>query len=115
MYRNWKPNKQAKIEFANKMKEIENFCKEKNIQTSLSNDSYYFEINKQKYRVSNHTIESSNKYAYNDFGEQIREKYHEDKRKEDVIYIHANKTRIIDIYNNILKGFKLDGKGFIKK
>lgn len=110
----WKPNATAKREFACKMQEIENFCKMKGIEHSKSNDSYYFAINGQKYRVSNHSIESSNNRAYNDLNEQIRAKYHNDTRDEDTIYIHASKTRIIEIYNLLKQGYILNGKGHIK-
>jgi hypothetical protein len=49
--------------------------------------------------------------AYNEFGEQIREKYHENKESDDVIYITAGKTRIIEIYNDLKAGHKLDRRG----
>ena len=39
--------------------------------------------------------------------------YHEDGRRDDTIYIHASKTRIIEIYNNLKDGKKLDGRGYI--
>lgn len=97
----WQPSKSAKRYFANKMKEIEKFCEENGISSSFSNDSYYFTLNGQDYRVSNHTIEMSNANAYrivNGSYIQVREQYHNDKREEDIIYIHASKTRIIDIY-----------------
>ena len=71
-----------------------------------------FEINGQKYRISNHSVEASNKGAYNELtGELTRGLYHPNGRLEDVIYIHASKTRIIEIYNNLKKGLKLDGRG----
>lgn len=107
----YKISKTKAREFAKQMQEIENFCAEHNIHASASNDSYYFSINGINYRVSNHTIESSNAKAYNFLGEQVREKYHDDKRKENVVYIHASKTRIIEIYNDLLNGYKLNGKG----
>ena len=44
----WSPSKKAKQEFAEKMKEIDKFCEENGISTSLSNDSYYFSINRTK-------------------------------------------------------------------
>lgn len=113
-YRKFTPSKKAKKEFANKMQEIDIFCQEHNISQSSSSDSYYFVINGQDYRVSNHSIEASNKKAYNFLGQQVREKYHGDNRKNDVVYIHAGKTRIIEIYNNLLAGYKLDGRGNIK-
>lgn len=46
----WKPSKSAAREFAAKMQEIETFCRENGIDKSASGDSYYFEINGQKYR-----------------------------------------------------------------
>lgn len=92
------------------MKKIEEFCSENNITASRTNDSYYFTINGQEYRVSNHSIEASNKKAFTDLG-QTRELYHPNGREEDVIYIHAGKTRIIDIYTDLANGYVLDGKG----
>lgn len=107
----WKPSKAAAREFAEKMDEIDQFCRENGIRHSLGNDSYYFQIDGQEYRVSNHSVESSNSHAYNWLGEQVREEYHPNGRKEDVIYIHASKTRIIQIYNDLKAGCKLDGRG----
>lgn len=94
MARRWKPSKSAKREFAKKMNEIEEFCADNGIQSSRNGDSYYFSLYGKKYRVSNHSIEASNKGAYHELYGQIREKYHSDKREDDVTYIHASKTRI---------------------
>lgn len=105
----WKPSKAAAKAFAQQMQEIERFCFENGIARSSTSDSYYFALNGQKYRVSNHSIEASNRKAFDWQGEQIREKYHDDKRASDVIYIHASKTRIIDIYNALK-----NGKTFVK-
>lgn len=113
--RKWKPSKSAAKEFAQKMSEIDQFCKEHNISASRSNDSYYFTIDGQNYRVSNHSIEASNNKAYHEVYGKIRDKYHPDEREEDVIYIHASKTRIIDIYSDLLNGYTLDGRGNRKK
>lgn len=99
----WQPSKAAKKEFAQKMGEIDKYCREHNINQSSTGDSYYFVINGQEYRVSNHSVEAS---YVNSGG-----KYHDEGRNEDIIYIHAGKTRIIDIHQNLLKGKKLDGKG----
>lgn len=107
----WKPSKAAKKEFVNKMDEINKFCQENGIVASSSNDSYYFTINGQRYRVSNHSIEASNKGCFNQWGEKVREEYHDTTRSKDVIYIHSSKTRIIDIYNDLKNGFKLNGRG----
>lgn len=113
--RKWKPSKTAIREFARQMSEIDEFCSENGISQSKSSDSYYFEINGQKYRVSNHSVEASNRRAYNYEGEQVRAVYHEDGREDDTIYIHAGKTRIIEIYNNLKAGKTLDGFGNIKE
>ena len=108
----WKPSKTAAREFASKMREIDQFCAEHGICASRSNDSYYFSINGVAYRVSNHSIEASNAKAYDPVtGEQLRELYHETERSKDTVYIHAGKTRIIDIYNDLLAGYQLDGRG----
>ena len=111
MSRKWKPSKSAKDEFKKQMQEIEEFITEHNISASLSRDSYYFAIDGISYRVSNHSIEASNRHAFNEFGEQIREKYHEDTRCKDVVYIHASKTRIRQIFNDLQAGYRLDGRG----
>jgi hypothetical protein len=68
-------------------------------------DSFYFDINGQKYRVSNHSVESSHRNS----GGQ----YHQDGREDDTIYIHASKTRIADIHKLLLAGHKLDGRGCV--
>jgi hypothetical protein len=114
MYK-YKPSKAACQEYAQKMQEIERFCAENNIDASRSNDSYYFTIRGQKYRVSNHTIESSNSRAFDWKGDQVRDFYHNSGRDNDVIYIHAGKTRIIEIYENLKAGKQLDGRGNIKE
>ena len=108
--RKWRPSRAAAREFAAKMTEIENFCADHGIVQSRSGDSYYFRLNGTEYRVSNHSIESSNAAAIRD-GVQIREKYHPDGRKDNTVYIHAGKTRIIDIYNDLAAGYELDGRG----
>lgn len=104
-------SKTAKREFAQKMNEIDNYCSENGIRQSASSDSYYFEVNGVQYRVSNHSVESSNSHAYNIFGEQVRDVYHPLGREDDVVYIHAGKTRIIEIHQALLAGKKLDGRG----
>ena len=95
--RKWKPSKSKARAFAKQMDEIYDFCLENGISQSTRGDSYYFTIHNQKYRVSNHSVESS--------------QYH-DGRNDDVIYIHAGKTRIIEIYENLKQGLKLDARGW---
>lgn len=89
-------SKAAKRDFAIKMAEIEEFVKVNNITQSFNGDSYYFTLNDTNYRVSNHSPESSPYHC---------------GRDADTIYIHASKTRIIDIYNDLKAGYELDGRG----
>lgn len=112
----YRPSKTKIREYAEKMDRIDDFCRENNISRSANSDSYYFEINGQKYRVSNHSVESSNRGAYEEgTHEQIRELYHPEGREKDTIYIHAGKTRIMEIYENLKAGKKLDGRGNVKE
>ena len=92
------------------MNNISDFCIENNIHQSFSGDSYYFSINGTNYRVSNHTIERSNQKAYDEFGNKIREKYHDGE--ENYVCIFASKTRIIQIYTDLKNGKKLDKRGY---
>lgn len=108
----FKPSKTKAREFSRLMSEIDIFCREHRIIRSYNSSSYYFELNGKKYRVSNHSVEVSNARAINRYGEQVRELYHPDGRENDVIYIHASKTRIIEIYNNLELGIALDGRGY---
>lgn len=110
----YRPSKSARLEFAQKMSEIDKFCKQHNISKSKTSDSYYFALNGKNYRVSNHTIEVSNSHAFNEFGEQTRQLYHDENEKIDVC-ITAGKTRLIEIYNNIANGVELDARGFKKE
>lgn len=99
----WKPSKSAARAFAQKMNEIDDYCAAHGISSSATNDSYYFTINGQDYRVSNHSVEASHR---NSGG-----KYHENGREKETIYIHASKTRLIEIHKALLAGRKLDGNG----
>ena len=112
--RKWKPSKTKAREFAIEMKSIEDFCYQNGISYSRSMDSYYFILNGINYRVSNHTMKTSNAHAYNEFGEQVREKYHNKNDFENLVCITASKTRIIEIYNNLKLGKALDKRGYIK-
>ncbi|MGI5977000.1 MAG: hypothetical protein ACOX68_04820 [Candidatus Limivicinus sp.] len=105
------PTNQQIKEFKAAMAAIEPFCIEHDIDHSLSYDSYYFVVDGKLYRVSNHTIEQSNRAAYDRYGNLWRPLYHDEKRDPNVCYIYASKTRIIEIYNNLMAGKKLDGRG----
>lgn len=107
----WKPSKAAKREYAVKMEQIATFCKDHGITQSRNGDSYYFVIDGINYRVSNHTVEKSNSAAYDEIYGKIRDEYHPNGRDSETVYIHAGKTRIIDIYNDLSAGYELDGRG----
>ena len=110
--RKWKPSKEKAKEFAKQMEEIEEFISNNNIKASSSRDSYYFTIDNISYRVSNHSIEASNRCAYDPITHELRrDVYHPHGRRDDVVYIHAGKTRIIQIYNDLMNGKQLDGRG----
>ena len=114
MKRSWKPSKSAARAFAQQMSDIDAFCSEHGIEQSRSSDSYYFAVNGRRYRVSNHSVEASNAAAFDDLGNRVRDFYHEGGRQDEVTYIHASKTRIIEIYNDLAAGYELDGRGFRK-
>ena len=107
----WKPSKEQAKDFKDTMKKINQFCLENNIQQSLSSDSYYFIVNGIPYRISNHTVAASDKGCYDDIGNKIRESYHNND-PENMVYITASKTRIIEIYNDIVAGYKLNKRGY---
>ena len=108
----YRPSKQQAQEYGQKMNEIRSFCQDHNIQHSMSFDSYYFSLNGKNYRVSNHSIAASNRGAFNEHFEQVREFYHDqDGRNDDTIEILAGKTRIIEIYTDLLAGYSLNSKG----
>jgi hypothetical protein len=108
--RKWKPSKTAIKNFVKQMDAVETFCAENGISSSRTNDSYYFTLNGKKYRVSNHTVDRSNRKAYDFFGNQVREKYHGED--DDLICITAGKTRIVEIYTLLKSGAKLDKRGY---
>ena len=110
-YGKWRPSKTKAREYANTMQTIKLFCDDNGIEYSKSCDSYYFMVNGINYRVSNHTIESSNYKAYDEFGNQVRELYHPNGREENTVYITAGKTRIMEIYNDLKAGYVLDKRG----
>lgn len=111
-FRKWSPSRTAKRDFIQKMAEIDQFCVEHGIGQSRSSDSYYFILNGTEYRVSNHTVAASNRRMYDDLGVKVRESYHPDGERPDVVYITAGKTRLIDIYNDLAAGYRLDRRGY---
>lgn len=105
------PSRAKAREYAQEMDDIRKFCDAHGIAYSRTMDSYYFSVNGKSYRVSNHSVESSNAHAYAWNGEQIRQQYHAGGRDENTIYIHAGKTRIKEIYEDLCAGHTLDGRG----
>jgi hypothetical protein len=116
-YGKWKPSKTKAKEYAEQMGSIQTFCDTHGISYSRTMDSYYFTLNGQKYRVSNHTIKASNSKAYH-FDElsgqyvKVRDEYHDDD--ESLICFTASKTRLPEIYNALLAGKELDKRGYTK-
>lgn len=114
----WRPSRSAAREFGEKMREIDEYCRQNMIEKSFSGDSYYFRLNGQKYRVSNHTIAASDRGMYRENGltgelEQVRESYH--KNDDDLICFTAGKTRIIEIHKALKAGKQLDKRGNVKE
>jgi len=99
----YRPSKTAKREFAKKMEDIDAFCSKNQIYSSKNNNSYYFEIKGKKYRVSNHSVESRKEWDIVN-GEVMLVPKKDNKRSSDTTYIHASKTRIKEIYNNLQAG-----------
>lgn len=94
---------------------IDDYCASRRIKRSRGGDSYYFTLRGRKYRVSNHSVEASNRGAYNAVEGKVREPYHPGGREKDTVYIHAARGRIIEIYENLKAGRQLDGRGKIVK
>ena len=107
----WRPSRTKAREFAEKMDKIQRFCNEHDIDYSASMDSFYFEINGQKYRVSNHTVAQSNRGAYDEVNGRKRGLYHPEGERDDTVYITASKTRIVDVYEALKEGKVLDRRG----
>lgn len=110
----WTPSKNDKQNYIAQRQELDKFCKDNNISVSMSGDSYYFTIEGQDYRISNHTIEKSDSGMYrNDpyLGNiKVRDSYHTDR---DTISFTASKLRVPEIYNNLKVGLTLDKRGRI--
>ena len=105
----YKVSKSKSREYAEKMDPIKNYCDANQINYSESMDSFYFTVNGEKYRISNHTVNASNKAAFDEMGNQIREFYHSDN--EGYICIFASKTRLIEIHSKIISGIAIDVRG----
>lgn len=87
-------------------------ARNKEIQASSSLDSFYFEIDSKKIRVSNHTVSASNRGAYDEFYNQKREEYHSTNQYD--IQITASKFKLPEIYKNLKAGKTLDRRGNLK-
>lgn len=107
--RYYKPSRTAAREFAQRMSEIEYYCNEHGISFSQSMDSFYFRFNGKKYRVSNHSVEASNRNRRNS-GKEI---FH-DEGRDEYVNIFASKTRLIEVHKNVLSGAEIDGRGYRK-
>lgn len=101
----------SESEKTRRLEEIRHFCDDHNIRYSKNQDSYYFTVRGTRYRVSNHTVEASNRAAYRRDGSMRRALYHPDGREDGVVYIHASHFRIPQIYMDLRMGRALDGRG----
>lgn len=111
----FKFSKSDKKEYAIKIKEIKEFCDKNFIFYSKNMDSFYFEIAGKQIRVSNHTIKASDKGEFWENPqtfelEKVRDSYHKGKKYN--FEITASKLRIIEIYNDLKAGYKLNKRGY---
>ena len=98
-------------EYAQKMDDVDDFCRDNGISASRSLDSFYFTLNDVKYRVSNHTLQASDRGMRDSLtGEKLRGSYH--NNDDDLVCFTAGKTRIEQVYNDLKAGYKLDKRGF---
>lgn len=92
--------------------DVRSFCRANGIRMSDSG-SYYFELYGQRYRVSDHSVEESNRGAYDKRGYQRRRLYHPNGRESDVKYIISSDIEFV--YLNLLNGNRVSSKGRIKR
>lgn len=118
----WRPSRSQRQAFARRMEEIEQYCEDNGISMSASRDSYYFSVNGEDYRVSNHTQAASDRGMYRTdplTGDlvRVRDSYHrlpDGKHEYDRAHeITAGKTRIIEIHQALLAGKKINKRGYV--
>jgi hypothetical protein len=68
---NYRTSKAAREAFGAQMREIEAYCRKNDIHQSLKSDSYYFKVAGQAYRVSNHSVEISDRGMWNEHVDRI--------------------------------------------
>ena len=121
--RHFVPSAEEKEAFKAAMRELEAYVKAEGISASAGYDSFYFEVDDRSYRVSNHSVEASNRNrcdkCQREHGgapcSEVKHCYvfHKGGRDKAVRYIHAGKTRLVGIHKALKAGFKLDGRGNI--
>jgi len=94
------------------MNDVRSFCKANGIRMS-GTGSYYFELYGQRYRVSDHSIEDSNRGAYDKKGYQRRRLYHPNGREENITYITSNDIEYV--YLNLRNGNRVSSNGRVKR
>jgi hypothetical protein len=92
--------------------DVRRFCRANGIRMSDSG-SYYFELYGQRYRVSDHSIEESNRAAYDRRGCQRRRLYHPKGREDGVIYILSSDIEFV--YLNLRNGNRVSSNGRVKR
>lgn len=92
--------------------DVRRFCRANGIRMSDSG-SYYFELYGQRYRVSDHSVEESNRGAYDKRGYQRRRLYHPNGREADTIYILSNDIEFV--YLNLRNGNRVSSNGRVKR
>jgi len=113
MKKRYTPNKAQKERFIEEIKRVEQFLDEHpEIGHSILLDSYYFNINGKNVRVSNHTIDASDRGMYDRNGDKVRDSYHSNCNYD--ICITASKLRLPEIYNDLMNGYELTKRGVRK-
>lgn len=92
-------------EYIEQMNHIKEFCEINGIARTSDSDGYYFVVNGQPYRVGN-SLYAKEAFVYDPVSGK-----HIETDDTNTIYFYASKTRIIDIYNDIIAGYELDGHG----
>lgn len=101
--------------YVERLEALDAFCEEHDIMCNVHRDSFYFELNGKRYRVSNHSIKANWERAYSGMRDDLKPLYHPNGYDKSIIYIHAGKFRVPQIYEDIRAGYDLNLRGYRKK